>query len=111
MYNALYNGLPFAFGYQEGFTQTMAWLRVDGMIGLFLSPSRGLFIFSPFLMFAIYGAWQARCESARLFYFCAEGKGVGVVVHVFSATFVQSDFGSRAIRFSHSTRGLYAPRR
>ncbi|MCI0478021.1 MAG: hypothetical protein L0Y55_17395, partial [Anaerolineales bacterium] len=65
-YNALYNGSPFVFGYQEGFTQTMAWLRVDGIVGLFLSPSRGLFIYSPFLIFAIYGAWLARRESARL---------------------------------------------
>jgi len=71
IYNAIYNGSPFVFGYQEGFTQTMAWLRVDGIIGLFLSPSRGLFIYSPFLVFAIYGAWLARRESARLFYFCA----------------------------------------
>ena len=71
IYNALYNGSPFVFGYQEGFTQTMAWLRVDGIVGLFLSPSRGLFVFSPFLVFAIYGAWLARREAARLFYFCA----------------------------------------
>ena len=71
IYNAIYNGSPFVFGYQEGFTQTMAWLRVDGIIGLFLSPSRGLFIYSPFLVFAIYGAWLARREWARLFYFCA----------------------------------------
>ncbi|MEW5721113.1 MAG: hypothetical protein AB1817_20980, partial [Chloroflexota bacterium] len=70
-YNALYNGSPFVFGYQEGFTQTMAWLRVDGIVGLFLSPSRGLFVFSPFLVLAIYGAWLARREAARLFYFCA----------------------------------------
>ncbi len=69
LYNALYNGSPFVFGYQEGLTQTMAWLRVDGIIGLFLSPSRGLFIYSPFLLFALYGASRARRESARLFYF------------------------------------------
>ena len=71
IYNALYNGSPFVFGYQEGLTQTMAWLRVDGIIGLFLSPSRGLFIYSPFLLLALYGASRARRESARLFYFCA----------------------------------------
>ncbi len=70
-YNALYNGSPFVFGYQEGFTQTMAWLRVDGIIGLFLSPSRGLFVFSPFLVLAIYGAWLARHGAARLFYLFA----------------------------------------
>lgn len=56
-YNTLYNGSPFVFGYQEGFTQTMTWLRVDGILGLFLSPSRGLFIYSPFLVLALYGAW------------------------------------------------------
>jgi hypothetical protein len=71
IYNALYNGSPFVFGYQEGFAQTMAWLRVDGIIGLLLSPSRGLFVYSPFLIFAIYGARLARRDAARLFYFFA----------------------------------------
>jgi hypothetical protein len=71
IYNALYNGSPFIFGYQDGFAQTMAWLRADGIVGLFLSPSRGLFIYSPFLVLAIYGAWLARRELARLFYFFA----------------------------------------
>ncbi len=35
--------------------QTPLWL---GAWGKLMSPSRGLFVFSPFLLFAPYGAWQ-----------------------------------------------------
>ena len=71
IYNALYNGSPFVFGYQDGFLHLMTWLRVEGIIGLFLSPSRGLFIYSPFLVLAIYGALLVRQESHWRFYLCA----------------------------------------
>ena len=99
IYNALYNGSPFVFGYQEGLTQTMAWLRVDGIIGLFLSPSRGLFIYSPFLLLALYGAARARRESARLFYFCVT---IVFVVSVYLLSMFQNwdggwGYGSRLL--------------
>lgn len=49
-YNSNYNGSPFVFGYQEGFVQSMSLVRLDGLLGLFFSPSRGLFIYSPFFV-------------------------------------------------------------
>ncbi|MCX7838995.1 MAG: hypothetical protein N2559_06015 [Anaerolineae bacterium] len=82
IYNTLYNGSPFVFGYQEGFTQTMSWLRLDGIVGLFLSPSRGLLIYSPFLALTLYGAWLARRESARRFYLFAALVFVGMTYNV-----------------------------
>ncbi len=99
IYNALYNGSPFVFGYQEGLTQTMAWLRMDGIIGLFLSPSRGLFIYSPFLLLALYGASRAWRESTRLFYFCAT---IVFVVSVYLLSMFQNwdggwGYGSRLL--------------
>lgn len=82
LYNTLYNGSPLVFGYQEGFTQTMSWLRLDGIVGLFLSPSRGLLIYSPFLALACYGAWLARRESARRFYLFAAIVFVGMTYNL-----------------------------
>jgi len=68
-YNAIYNGSPLVFGYQEGFTQGMSLPRPEGLLGLFVSPSRGLLIYSPFLILALYGVWIARWQNERLFYF------------------------------------------
>lgn len=82
IYNALYNGSPFVFGYQEGFTQTMSWFRIDGVVGLFLSPSRGLLIYSPFLVLALYGAWLARRESAQRFYLFSALIFIGMTYNV-----------------------------
>ena len=55
IYNASVNGSPFVFGYQDqvafGFPQWEAYQ------GLLFSPSRGLFVFSPFLLLAPIGLW------------------------------------------------------
>ncbi|MBI4789462.1 MAG: hypothetical protein HY782_20725 [Chloroflexi bacterium] len=55
IYNAAVNGSPFVFGYQDqvsfGFPQ---W---EAFQGLLFSPSRGLFVFSPFLLLAPIGLW------------------------------------------------------
>src|SRR5207237_2932172 len=47
----------------------LTWsLPPPGWLGLLVSPSRGLFVYSPFLVFGVAGfamAWRARDESAR----------------------------------------------
>ncbi len=68
IYNWYYFGSPFSFGQtlvghdlaqlkcgQPGSWQTPLWI---GMAGQLVSPSRGLFIFSPFLVFALWGMWR-----------------------------------------------------
>ncbi len=67
-YNALYNGSPFVFGYQDGFLQYMVAPRVDAIAGLFLSPSRGLFAYSPFFVFGFLSLWLARTRADKSFY-------------------------------------------
>lgn len=67
LYNFIYNGSIFVFGYQEGFVQSMALIRLDGLLGLFLSPSRGLLIYSPFFVFA-FTAFKESFSKYRGFY-------------------------------------------
>lgn len=67
-YNGWYFGSPFSFGQGEtgavariktgspGLWQTPLWV---GLPGLLLSPARGLLVFSPFLAFALWGAFAA----------------------------------------------------
>ncbi|MBI5031821.1 MAG: hypothetical protein HZB51_14930 [Chloroflexi bacterium] len=68
VYNSVYNGSPWVFGYQEGFLSGMSLPRIDGLFGLLISPSRGLFVYSPFLILAPYGLWLAYRNKDRLFY-------------------------------------------
>jgi len=69
LYNQYYFGSPFDFGqltagariaqYKTGSPevwQTPIWV---GAAGLLASPSRGLFVYSPFLVLALPGAWLA----------------------------------------------------
>jgi len=67
-YNAYYLGSLFAFGQTE--LQHVAYGKTGnpeiwstpmwyGLVAMMISPSRGLFIFSPFLIFAIWGGWRA----------------------------------------------------
>lgn len=67
-YNFYYFGSPLSFGQtnlgqvaiaktgSDAIWSTPFWY---GMLAILLSPSRGLLIFSPFLGFAIWGAWKA----------------------------------------------------
>ena len=71
IYNTIYNGSPLVFGYQEGLQQTMGLPRLDGIAGLFLSPSRGLLIYSPFFIFSLLGWQQISKTSDRDFYVLA----------------------------------------
>lgn len=68
-YNAIYNGSPLVFGYQEGVLQFTHLPQVNALLGLFISPSRGLLIYSPFYLFAPLGLWLAHREQKRTFYF------------------------------------------
>ncbi len=70
-YNAIYNGSPLVFGYQEGITQGMSLPRPDALLGLLLSPSRGLLVYSPFLVLAFSSAVMLLREQERLFYLFA----------------------------------------
>jgi hypothetical protein len=68
VYNTATFGSPFVFGQllalQKG--GRSAWnVPVEGLAGLLVSPSRGLFVFSPVLLFAVWGivrAWRTRGE-------------------------------------------------
>jgi hypothetical protein len=70
-YNAVYNGSPFVFGYQDGITQYFSLPSPEAVLGLLVSPSRGLLIYSPFFVLAIFGVWHVRLERERLFYWFA----------------------------------------
>lgn len=80
-YNAIYNGSPLVFGYQDGIAQYLTLPRLEAIVGLFVSPSRGLLIYSPFFIFAFLGFWFARLEKERRFYwFCAISVALYVLV-------------------------------
>jgi len=68
VYNTLYNGSPIVFGYQDGLYQYIGLPHLDVMAGLFISPSRGLVIYSPFFVFALLGLRYLHQEEARRFY-------------------------------------------
>jgi dolichyl-phosphate-mannose-protein mannosyltransferase len=48
-----YVGIP-----QGGFCEAPSG-AIWGILGLWISPSRGMLVYSPFVLFAIYGAWRA----------------------------------------------------
>jgi hypothetical protein len=67
-YNAVAFGSPFAFGQvltqQQTGRSTFA-LPFEGMLGVLISPGRGLLVFSPVMGFALWGivtAWRQRGE-------------------------------------------------
>ncbi len=70
-YNAIYNGSPLVFGIQDGVLQYLHVPQIEGVIGQFTSPSRGLLVYSPFYLFAFYGAWLGLRGPDRLLYLVA----------------------------------------
>jgi hypothetical protein len=58
MYAAAYLGSPFATGYWNAFPEVANFRGnpLVGLAGLLVSPSRGLFVFSPIFLFASLGA-------------------------------------------------------
>jgi hypothetical protein len=58
MYAAAYLGSPFATGYWNAFPEVANFRGnpLVGLAGLLVSPSRGLFVFSPIFLFAALGA-------------------------------------------------------
>ena len=67
-YNAIYNGSPFVFGLQDGALQYLHLPSLEGIVGLFISPSRGILVYSPFFVFAFYGIWLGLRGSNRMLY-------------------------------------------
>lgn len=62
IYNGTVNGSPFSFGYQDEIDRFRI-PRWESVQGLLFSPSRGLFIFSPFLLLAPLGlmySWRSK---------------------------------------------------
>ena len=71
IYNGYYFGAPWSFGQTESAKMDVAFKigpGVDtvwatplyiGLAGNLFSPSRGLFVYSPFIIFSIWGAWKA----------------------------------------------------
>jgi hypothetical protein len=106
-YNAIYNGSPFVFGYQDGVAQYIITPQLDALLGLFVSPSRGLLVYSPFLVFALLRGLPAHSggravrptDSERLFYWFAAS--VFALNVLFVSTFKVWDGG-----WGYGTRNL-----
>jgi hypothetical protein len=86
LYNTIVFGSPLHIGYGSGsytraFTQSFS-LRgghlIHGIPGLLISPGRGLLVYSPVLLFAIFGAIRGRRKP--LYLWCAIATIVYVVV-------------------------------
>lgn len=63
-YNAVAFGSPLEQGYGSGHVRGALSIDVgrvaDGLAGLLVSPGHGLFVYSPVLLFALYGAFRGR---------------------------------------------------
>jgi hypothetical protein len=74
LYNLVAFGSPIKQGYGSAHLTSSLKLSgriTDGLPGLLLSPGRGLFVYSPVLLFAIYGAIKGR--RVLLYACCAMG--------------------------------------
>jgi hypothetical protein len=82
IYNTAAFGSPIQQGYGMGRITGAAHLgsgrAVGGIPGLLFSPGRGVFVYSPVLLFAVAGAWLGRKEA--LYRWCAIAFVVYVVV-------------------------------
>ena len=67
IYNSVINGSPLSFGYQDEATK-FSMPQWETIQGLLFSPSRGLFILSPFLFLAPVGLWFGWKTQYRYFY-------------------------------------------
>lgn len=68
-YNWFYFGYPLTFG-TSGFMSQFTAPLISGLPAILFSPNRGLFVFSPILLFSVVGAaqaWRIR-HPARLLY-------------------------------------------
>ncbi len=73
-YNNFYFDSPFAFGQmlrsttvamrKSGSAELWSTPFFTGLFGLLFSPSRGLFVYTPFLLFGLWGAWAAWRDAA-----------------------------------------------
>jgi hypothetical protein len=84
VWNTWYFGSPLRFGQSFAYGVQDVWTTplLEGLAGVLFSPSRGLFVFSPFLLLAVAGAFIAwrRAEFATLRPFSL-GALVVVLVH------------------------------
>lgn len=71
VYNTAVNGGPLVFGYQDGVGSYFGMPQLEAFQGLLLSPSRGLFVFSPFLLLMPVGLWFAIRERKYLYAYLA----------------------------------------
>ena len=77
LYNQRHFGAATRMGYDQGFFSGGAWNTsfFDGLAGILLSPSRGLFIYSPVFVLSLSGMYIAWRRSGNLLY-----KYMGVAV-------------------------------
>ena len=65
----VYNALAFGNAFEQGYgSKPFDTPILDGLYGLLLSPSRGFFVYTPYLAFAVaalVAAWRRRGEVAR----------------------------------------------
>ncbi|MBI2426821.1 MAG: hypothetical protein HYV34_03150 [Candidatus Kerfeldbacteria bacterium] len=64
LYNTVFFGSPFSHGYETSFAIMRSfdlpwWYPVVNAATLLVNPSKGLFIYSPFFLFSIVGAWMS----------------------------------------------------
>ena len=82
VYNWVAFGSPLHQGYGTAYVASalhfQGSLMVDGVSGFLISPGRGLFVYSPVLLFAILGVVRGR--RVPLYRWCAVAAGVYVVV-------------------------------
>jgi len=85
-YNVTIHGSPLIFGY-HGELQRWSLPNPETLQGLLFSPSRGLFIFSPFLFLMPVGLWLGWQQKPRYFY-------VTLALVCVAYTLVMSSWGS-----------------
>jgi hypothetical protein len=85
-YNWVYNGSPLVFGYQNGVAPSLAWFRLDGWLGLFVSPSRGWLIYSPYFIFALLSLKDSNIRRRPIYLLC----GLIVFLNVYLMSMFQN---------------------
>src|SRR5262249_29151485 len=94
----------------EGFAGTWATRPWEGLAGLLVSPSRGLFVYSPILLATMLGAGPALRNGPhrQAFAWLAGGLGVSLLVFsTYSLWFAGASFGPRLLTDFMPAGGLF----
>ena len=85
LYNYRYFGSPTRIGYDQGFFSgaTLNTPFFDGLAGILISPSRGLFVYSPVFLFSLVGIYISWRRPSDLLYRYLS-LGVAAVIALYS---------------------------